>query len=264
MAADVPYTRGAHRVADGVWAYLQPDGGWGRSNAGLIASGDGAASLLVDTLFDLALTAAHARRPAPGDPGGRADHHRGQHPRQRRPLLRQRPGRRRRDRASAAAAAEMAELPPVAAGRLHGGRPRHGRRRRLPPRHLRLVPLRRDRARGARPAPSPASSNSRVGDRPVRLIEVGPAHTAGDVIVVVPDAGVVFTGDIVFHGGHPIVWAGPVANWIAACDRLLALDGHGHGDPRPRPGHRPRRGRHPQGLLRTPHHPRPGPASTPA
>ena len=58
MAADVPYTRGAHRVGDGVWAYLQPDGGWGRSNAGLIASGDGAASLLVDTLFDLESTAA--------------------------------------------------------------------------------------------------------------------------------------------------------------------------------------------------------------
>src|SRR6476660_7344670 len=38
MAADVPYTLGAHRVGDGVGAYLQPDGGWGRSNAGLIAS----------------------------------------------------------------------------------------------------------------------------------------------------------------------------------------------------------------------------------
>jgi cyclase len=36
---------------------------------------------------------------------------------------------------------------------------------------------------------------------------------------------VVFTGDIVFHGGHPVVWSGPVTNWIAACDRLLALDG---------------------------------------
>jgi hypothetical protein len=32
-----PYTKGAHRIADGVWAYLQPDGGWGRSNAGLVA-----------------------------------------------------------------------------------------------------------------------------------------------------------------------------------------------------------------------------------
>ena len=50
------YTRGLHEVADGVWAYLQPDGGWGWSNAGLIA-GDGD-SLLVDTLFDLRLTAA--------------------------------------------------------------------------------------------------------------------------------------------------------------------------------------------------------------
>jgi glyoxylase-like metal-dependent hydrolase (beta-lactamase superfamily II) len=33
----------------------------------------------------------------------------------------------------------------------------------------------------------------------------------------------VFTGDLVFHGGHPIVWAGPVASWVDACDRLLAL-----------------------------------------
>jgi cyclase len=44
---------------------------------------------------------------------------------------------------------------------------------------------------------------------------------------------VVFTGDILFHGGHPIVWAGPVGNWIAACDRLLSLEADifvpGHG-----------------------------------
>ena len=49
------YERGVHEVADGAWAYLQPDGGWGWSNAGLVT--DGEASLLVDTLFDLALTA---------------------------------------------------------------------------------------------------------------------------------------------------------------------------------------------------------------
>ena len=46
--------RGLHEVADGTYAYLQPDGGWGWSNAGLVV-GDGA-SLLVDTLFDLRLT----------------------------------------------------------------------------------------------------------------------------------------------------------------------------------------------------------------
>ena len=62
---------------------------------------------------------------------------------------------------------------------------------------------------------------------------MGPAHTAGDVLVEVPDAAVVFTGDILFDGGHPIVWAGPVANWVAACERILAMDvdtvvpGHG-------------------------------------
>src|SRR5688500_8828142 len=48
------YERGAHEVGDGLWAYLQPDGGWGWSNAGLVTDAD--ASLLVDTLFDLRLT----------------------------------------------------------------------------------------------------------------------------------------------------------------------------------------------------------------
>jgi Metallo-beta-lactamase superfamily len=64
------YEKGLREVADGVWAYLQPDGGWGWSIAGLIA-GEGR-SLLVDTLFDLRLTAEmlDAMRPitAPGHP----------------------------------------------------------------------------------------------------------------------------------------------------------------------------------------------------
>ena len=41
-----PYTRGLHELGDGVYAYLQPDGGWGWSNAGLVV--DGEASLLVE------------------------------------------------------------------------------------------------------------------------------------------------------------------------------------------------------------------------
>jgi glyoxylase-like metal-dependent hydrolase (beta-lactamase superfamily II) len=53
--------------------------------------------------------------------------------------------------------------------------------------------------------------------------ELGPAHTDGDAIVHVPDAGVVFTGDILFIGGTPIVWAGPFSNWVAACDRIVEL-----------------------------------------
>lgn len=72
-----------------------------------------------------------------------------------------------------------------------------------------------------------------VGGRDVRLIEVGPAHTPGDLMVHVPDEGVVYTGDILFVGGTPVMWAGPVANWIGAIDKLLALDADkyvpGHG-----------------------------------
>ena len=50
------------------------------------------------------------------------------------------------------------------------------------------------------------------------------AHTAADSVVHVPDAGVLFGGDILFIGCTPIVWAGPIANWIAACDAMIALD----------------------------------------
>jgi len=48
------FTKGLHDLGDGAWAYLQPDGGWGWSNAGLIVDQD--QSLLVDTLFDMTLT----------------------------------------------------------------------------------------------------------------------------------------------------------------------------------------------------------------
>jgi cyclase len=72
-----------------------------------------------------------------------------------------------------------------------------------------------------------------VGDQRVELLEVGPAHTRGDVLVHVPSERIVYTGDILFIESHPIAWAGPVDNWIRACDRILALDAQvvvpGHG-----------------------------------
>ena len=72
-----------------------------------------------------------------------------------------------------------------------------------------------------------------VGAKEVRLHNVGPAHTRGDVMVHVPQDRTVFTGDIVFIGGHPPAWAGPISNWIRACDIILGWDvetivpGHG-------------------------------------
>ena len=41
---------------NGAFAWLQPDGGWGLSNAGLVTDGDQA--LLIDTMFDYAHTRA--------------------------------------------------------------------------------------------------------------------------------------------------------------------------------------------------------------
>lgn len=72
-----------------------------------------------------------------------------------------------------------------------------------------------------------------VGDKKVILIEVGPAHTRGDAVVWVPGDKTLFTGDILFKDAHPIVWQGPVSNWIAALRRLLDMEietvvpGHG-------------------------------------
>jgi cyclase len=73
-----------------------------------------------------------------------------------------------------------------------------------------------------------------VGGREVRLVEVGPAHTRGDLIVWVLDAGIAIAADILFIGVTPIMWAGPLEGWVAALQRLLEL-----GAERFVPGHGP-------------------------
>ncbi|HEY8524738.1 MAG TPA: MBL fold metallo-hydrolase [Acidimicrobiales bacterium] len=222
LSGEIPYTKGLHAVGDGVWAYLQPDGGWGWSNAGLVS--DGEASLLVDTLFDLKLTAAmleamRAAVPAAERIGtvvnthANGDHCYGNALVADAEIV-----------ASAAGAAEMEEVPPSLLAAFVRSAPEMGAAGAFLERifgrftfeGIELVPPTRT---------FEGELELRVGDKVVRLIEVGPAHTRGDVVAHLPGDGVLFTGDILFHGGHPIVWAGPVTNWIAACDRLLALDG---------------------------------------
>jgi glyoxylase-like metal-dependent hydrolase (beta-lactamase superfamily II) len=72
-----------------------------------------------------------------------------------------------------------------------------------------------------------------VGSKRVELIEMGPAHTRGDAVVWVPEHKTLFAGDLLFKDSHPVIWQGPVSNWIAACKRLLEMDietvvpGHG-------------------------------------
>ncbi|WP_236654430.1 MBL fold metallo-hydrolase [Streptacidiphilus anmyonensis] len=78
-----------------------------------------------------------------------------------------------------------------------------------------------------------------VGDIPVQLSQLPPAHTAGDLLAYLPRQRVCFGGDIVFAateaeaGDHPVHWAGPLENVIDGCDRVLAtgatviVPGHG-------------------------------------
>jgi cyclase len=213
------YTKGLHEVGDGVYAWLQPDGGWGWSNAGLVVDDD--ASLLVDTLFDLRLTAEMLdamRRAVPAaadldlvvNTHANGDHCWGNQ------LVRDAEivGSRR-------CAEEMAELPPSLLAALVADPP-EGAAGDLVRRMFGAFDF-----DGIEVVPPTTTFDGELtlelGGTEVRLIEVGPAHTRGDVVVHVPAHDVVFTGDIVFNGGHPIVWAGPVANWTAACDRIVGL-----------------------------------------
>jgi glyoxylase-like metal-dependent hydrolase (beta-lactamase superfamily II) len=72
-----------------------------------------------------------------------------------------------------------------------------------------------------------------VGGREVHLTEVVAAHTEGQLMVRVPDAKTLFSGDLLFIDSTPVVWAGPVENWIAALESILTMDvdvivpGHG-------------------------------------
>jgi len=59
----IPFNLGLHEVAPNTYVYLQPVGGWGLSNAGLIV-GDGE-SFLVDTLFDVGHTQVMLDKLAP-------------------------------------------------------------------------------------------------------------------------------------------------------------------------------------------------------
>jgi len=67
----------------------------------------------------------------------------------------------------------------------------------------------------------------------VDLLHVGPAHTEGDLVVHVPEDGVVFMGDVLFNRCTPIGWEGSTDGWIAALRRVEDLEpewvvpGHG-------------------------------------
>ena len=214
------YTKGLHELGNGNFAWLQPDGGWGWSNAGLVC--DAGESLLVDTLFDLRLTnemLAAMRRAAPEtarigtlvNTHANGDHCYGNSAVAGARIL-----------ASRASAEEMDELPPESMAGLMKNAASLGPGGEFLARCF--APFDFEGIGQTKPTETFSGElRLRVGAKRVVLLEVGPAHTKGDVLVSLPDDGVVFTGDILFIDGTPIMWAGPVGNWIAACERIAAL-----------------------------------------
>ena len=230
MATKWGFSKGLHELGEGCWAYVQPDGGWGWSNAGLIVDGD--ESLLVDTLFDLKLTAEMLKTMRDAAPAARRigtlvnTHINGDHtfgnqlvagakivtsrkvgdllakdgPEMLQTVMAD-PG------AYGAAGRFMAEC--------FGSFDFSGIV--LPPADQTFE----------------GSLELKVGGKSVRLIDLGPAHTSSDTVAWVPEDRAVYTGDLLFVGGHPAIWAGPVSNWVKACNTILAWDidtivpGHG-------------------------------------
>jgi cyclase len=205
-------------IADGVFAYLQSDGGWCLSNAGLVTGG-GERAVLIDTAATEARARrlrAHVEQAVPGGPDVLVNtHHHGDHtygnaqfaPRARVVAH----ARTREDIAEAGLevqalwpAVEWGETPVV-----------------LPDVTFTDTLTLRTGPRGSGPR--------------VELLHPGPAHTCGDAVAWVPERGVLFTGDIAWNGVTPFLLMGSVSGMLSTLDRLRALGATtvvpGHGPP---------------------------------
>lgn len=222
------YTRGLHDLGHGCHAWLVPDGSLGFSNSGLVTAGT--TSLVVDTLFDLRLTQEMLDGIKPltdispvetlFNTHSDGDHIWGNQ------LLAERGVQ---IIASAAAAEHMTQEEVTAlieVQKLGGLGADYARHVLSPFDFTEVVATGPDRTFEGEEALD-------IGGREVRLIQVGPAHTPGDSLAYVPDAKVLYAGDILFTDSTPIMWVGPIQNWIAALDLVLDLDvdvvvpGHG-------------------------------------
>ncbi|MGH8227536.1 MAG: MBL fold metallo-hydrolase [Steroidobacteraceae bacterium] len=226
-----PFTRGLHDLGNGCFAYLQPDGTWGWSNAGLIESrGE---TLLVDTLMGLDITRAMLEEMCRKVPAAaridklvnthaNPDHVLGNELVAGAEII-----------SGRAAAEDISRMDPAGFVRMAQNWQQMGDGGEF----FHETMGRRFDFSGVTIAPPTRTFEHeltlRVGDKEIRLVDLGPAHTRSDTIVHVPSDRTVFTGDILFSEASPIMWEGPVQNWVDACEYLLSLDvetivpGHG-------------------------------------
>jgi cyclase len=219
--ANRPFTQGVHDVGNGVFGYVQPDGTWGWSNAGLVTSrGE---TLLIDTLMSVPLTRDMLDEFAKV-PGGdhidtvvnthaNPDHFFGNG------LVAD-----ARIIATGKTRKDMAQFDPAMLANLRENYRAMGDAGEF----LYETMGRRFDFSGVDAVTLPSTTfedklTLHVGDKVVELVDLGPAHTDSDTIAWLPAERVVFTGDLLFNEGHPIMWAGPVENWIAACEYIARL-----------------------------------------
>ena len=221
------------RIAEGITAWLAPGAGWGQSNAALIC-GQGS-SLLVDTLWDLEHTEAMLDGLGPAiaaapieqvvNTHSDGDHWHGNQLAGARQIIASKSAARsmkRHGRGEIRALGSVAGL-----CRFLGAMPIPGRAEWRAASFYLEDMVRPFDFSGIRPVLPNLTFSGKlkldVGGREVLLIEVGPAHTLGDVVVHVPDARAVMAGDILFLGSTPVLWDGSARNWIHACERILQL-----------------------------------------
>lgn len=197
-------------VADGVFAYVQPDGSWCLNNAGLLLSRG--RSVLVDTVA----TESRARRlreavleqgrPVPSavvNTHSHGDHTFGNF------------------------------VFPEAVVYAH-----HETRREMAAAGLHLTEVWPEVDWGAVELVLPQATYQteltlHIGDLTARLIHLEVAHSTNDTAVWVPERRVLFTGDVVMAGVTPFLPMGSVAGSLRAIARMRALDpavvvaGHG-------------------------------------
>ena len=221
--ANWQYEKGLHETGNGIYSYLQPDGSWGWSNAGLIVDGD--QSLLVDTLFDAPLTKEMllTMQDAAGISADRIDtvvntHANGDHTHgnglcTNAEVI-----------ASEASAKEMEALGPQRLYEMMQAAPGLGETGKY---FLEIFGS-FDFGDIAEKLPTKTFSGEMqlsVGDKRVDLVEVGPAHTQGDVLVFVPDDSTVFTGDILFIDGQAVKLELPAAVEVSVVEAPEGIRG---------------------------------------
>lgn len=228
MTAVRDYDRGMVQVGPHCYAFLQPNGSWGWSNAGLIV-GDREA-YLIDTFFDLPntrelLTAVEATTDRPLTTLINT-HHNGDHVWGNELVGAATIVSHRRCREELLKAPPPDFLVNVMQGPGDGGAVRY----------LQDAFSRFDFTGITVTPPTLVFDDALslfLDGREIQLLHFGPAHTLGDVMVYVPEDKVLYAGDLLFLGSTPLSWEGSILNWIDAIDRMLALDvqtvvpGHG-------------------------------------